>query len=69
MAPTRCHRLSSGTHPVDDGPATPWSTAHDSVLVQAAGATVAVFAVMLDFDFIERGSKDGRPKNMEWMAG
>ncbi len=55
--------------PVDDGPATPWSTAHDSVLVQAAGATVAVFAVMLDFDFIERGSKDGRPKNMEWMAG
>ncbi len=31
-------------------------------------AGVAAFNLALDFDFIERGTKGGLPKHMEWMA-
>ena len=30
--------------------------------------TVAALNLVLDFDFIERGAKDGLPKYMEWFA-
>jgi len=29
---------------------------------------LAAFTLLLDFDFIERGSKQGQPKYMEWLA-
>jgi uncharacterized YccA/Bax inhibitor family protein len=31
-------------------------------------AGIAAFNLALDFDFIERGTKMGLPKHMEWMA-
>jgi uncharacterized YccA/Bax inhibitor family protein len=39
-----------------------------SIGVSLFVAAIAAFNLALDFDFIERGSKQGLPKQMEWVA-
>ncbi len=38
------------------------------LIVSIFAAGLAAFNLLLDFDFIERGSKQGLPKSMEWVA-
>ncbi|MGG4488308.1 Bax inhibitor-1/YccA family protein [Metabacillus idriensis] len=39
------------------------------ILISVAIVIVAALNLVLDFDFIENGSKAGLPKHMEWYAG
>lgn len=44
------------------------STSLVSIGISLLVVGVAAFNLILDFDFIERGSKEGLPANMEWFA-